>query len=88
MPRQPKLWQILGTLPTQQAFAVLVMAMWIPTCVQALRNRSMNPEWLSTLLGLSFTAVLHYGVKRWSFKPGQQDADVEAPPPPAPGASP
>ena len=89
MPRRGGRWAWLGDFPTQQGFALVVIAMWLPTCWRALENKPMNADWLSTLLGLSFTVVLHYGVKRWSFKPGVQDVDVAPPPPPSsPGASP
>lgn len=69
-------WTWLAEFPTQQALGFTTILMWVPTCICSLTGCHINEAWYGTLLGLTFAAVLHYGIKRWSFRPGGPQ-DVE-----------
>jgi hypothetical protein len=71
-------WNWLKQFPTQQGLALVTIAMWVPTCICSLAACKINDGWYGTLTTLTFATVLHYGIKRWSFKPGFQDVDAES----------
>jgi hypothetical protein len=70
-------WTWLEDLPTQQALAVLCVVLWIPTAACALTDVKVAEWWPSTLVTLTFATVMHYGIKRWTYKPDSQEASTE-----------
>lgn len=60
--------QFMGDLPSQQVFAAAVILLWIATGTVMLCGKSPAEHWLDSLNMATFAGVLHYGVKRFSFK--------------------
>lgn len=78
----------LGDFPSSQGLSALVILMWAATCGVMLSGHNPAAGWLGALEAVTFASVLHYGVKRFSFKPdGSQDieSDPAAPTPPPVG---
>lgn len=75
----------LGDFPSSQGFSAVVILMWIATCAVMLSGHKPADGWLGALEAVTFASVMHFGVKRFSYKPdGSQEVESNSAPTPPP----
>lgn len=70
----------LGDFPSSQGLSFVVVLLWVATGAVMLSGNKPADGWLGALEAMTFASVLHFGVKRFSYKPdGTQTVDTNPP---------